>query len=451
MPPGDSIISFASSRVRTGRAPVSTKVLPASGSAPPTALPGASAQATPTPRRRSTTSRLCGWSKNVDALRDDRADVGDFQQLLEPPPSAGRACRSAWPGPSPSSRRRGGCRARTGSAPASSACCLEAPSRLAALFSPLRSRPRAAPGSSVEVGQGAHQPESTSWSTSRSPRPSMSSARRPAKCRIACLRCAGQNRPPEQRQSTPPFSRITRCRRPGTRAAYGSRALRPARSRATPTTSGITSPARRTITVSPIRTPLRRISTVVQGRIADRRAADEHRLELGHRRQLAGAADLHVDAFEHRRLLLRRVLVRHGPARLARLEAESLLQRAVVDLVDDAVDVEGSRRAARRSRHESRPGRRRPPLTRLLAARPAGPSSPARRAGRAAWPAAPALQLAQTVGEEAQRPLGGDAGVELAHHTGGGIARVDEGLLALRSVRSARAGARSAPRNRRAA
>jgi hypothetical protein len=39
--------------------------------------------------------------------------------------------------------------------------------------------------------------------------------------------------------------------------------------------------------------------------------------------------------------------------------------------------------------------------------------------------------LAQAVGKEAQRPLRGDGRVELAHRTGGGIARVDEGLLAL--------------------
>ena len=42
-------------------------------------------------------------------------------------------------------------------------------------------------------------PASTSWSTSLSPRPSMSSARRLAKCSSACLRCAGHTRPPVQR------------------------------------------------------------------------------------------------------------------------------------------------------------------------------------------------------------------------------------------------------------
>ena len=37
----------------------------------------------------------------------------------------------------------------------------------------------------------------------------MSIARRPAKCSIACLRCAGQKMPPLQRWSMPPFSRTT--------------------------------------------------------------------------------------------------------------------------------------------------------------------------------------------------------------------------------------------------
>jgi hypothetical protein len=42
------------------------------------------------------------------------------------------------------------------------------------------------------------------------------------------------------------------------------------------------------------------------------RGADEHRLQLGHRRERADAAHLHVDVEQHGELLLRRVLVRHG-------------------------------------------------------------------------------------------------------------------------------------------
>ena len=50
---------------------------------------------------------------------------------------------------------------------------------------------------------------STSWSTSLSPRPSMSIARRLAKCSSACLRCAGHTRPPVQRAMASSGSRAT--------------------------------------------------------------------------------------------------------------------------------------------------------------------------------------------------------------------------------------------------
>ena len=110
----------------------------------------------------------------------------------------------------------------------------------------------------------------------------------------------------------------------------------------TATTSGITSPARRTITVSPMRTSLRRASSSLCKRgIGDRHAADENRLQLRHRRQLAGTADLDLDRRHGRELLLRRELVRDSPARFAGDEAEPPLQREAVDLVDHAVDVEG--------------------------------------------------------------------------------------------------------------
>src|SRR5664280_853660 len=56
-------------------------------------------------------------------------------------------------------------------------------------------------------GNAVSMPASTSWSTIFSPSPSMSRARRPAKWRMACLRCAAQKRPPLQRQSTSPSSR----------------------------------------------------------------------------------------------------------------------------------------------------------------------------------------------------------------------------------------------------
>jgi hypothetical protein len=90
-----------------------------------------------------------------------------------------------------------------------------------------------------------------------------------------------------------------------------------------------------------------RLIFIVQGRVGHRHAANEHRRQLGHRGQLAGAPDLHVDSENRRDLLLRRVFVRHGPTRLAADEAQALLQRHGVDLVDNAVDVKPERVAQR--------------------------------------------------------------------------------------------------------
>src|SRR6185295_4741064 len=81
----------------------------------------------------------------------------------------------------------------------------------------------------------------------------------------------------------------------------------------------------------------------VAGAAHDHRVADANAL-AAHLEQVVqggvgdgGAADLDVDVVEACRLLLSRVLLRHRPARLARLEAQPLLQLARVDLVDDAV------------------------------------------------------------------------------------------------------------------
>ena len=85
------------------------------------------------------------------------------------------------------------------------------------------------------------------------------------------------------------------------------------------------------------------LKEVVQRGVAHRRAAHEDRRELGHWRELAGAPDLDFDAFELGDLLLRRILVRHRPARLAGDKAQALLLQHRVELVDHAIDVEGQR------------------------------------------------------------------------------------------------------------
>ena len=103
---------------------------------------------------------------------------------------------------------------------------------------------------------------------------------------------------------------------------------------------------------------------VVQGRVLHHHAADGDRLELGDRRQRAGAADLDLDVADDGRRPLGGELVRDRPARRARHKAETLLPVEAVDLVDDAVDVVGElgtlgadvgdeRRAAPRPRSRS--------------------------------------------------------------------------------------------------
>ncbi len=73
--------------------------------------------------------------------------------------------------------------------------------------------------------------------------------------------------------------------------------------------------------------------------VLDDDTANGDGLQLGHRRERAGAPHLDIDVLEKRRCLLGRKLVRHGPTRVARNEAEALLQVQPIYFVDDAVDV----------------------------------------------------------------------------------------------------------------
>ena len=104
---------------------------------------------------------------------------------------------------------------------------------------------------------------STSWSTSFSPRPSMSIARRLAKWRIASLRCAGQPRPAVQRVAACPSTRTAGAPHTGHSSGISNTGASGARLSGSTArrTCGITSPARRTTTRSPTRTSLRVISS----------------------------------------------------------------------------------------------------------------------------------------------------------------------------------------------
>ena len=86
---------------------------------------------------------------------------------------------------------------------------------------------------------------------------------------------------------------------------------------------------------------------VVQRRVGDGRAADLHRLEHGVGVEHAGAADADHDVEQLRARVARAELVGDRPARVFAGGAELRLQREVVDLDHDAVDLVVERLALR--------------------------------------------------------------------------------------------------------
>ena len=79
---------------------------------------------------------------------------------------------------------------------------------------------------------------------------------------------------------------------------------------------------------------------IVEGCRRDGRTGEPHRLNDRLRRQNAGSADLHNNIAHYARLFLRRVLIRHRPARRLCGAAENGALRKIVDLDDRAVDIE---------------------------------------------------------------------------------------------------------------
>ena len=84
----------------------------------------------------------------------------------------------------------------------------------------------------------------------------------------------------------------------------------------------------------------REVLLVVQRRHADAHAADDHRLEHGVGAHVAELADVPHHLLQSRHGGRRRELPGDRPARVAPDRAEPALQRQVVDLDDDAVDLE---------------------------------------------------------------------------------------------------------------
>ena len=107
----------------------------------------------------------------------------------------------------------------------------------------------------------------------------------------------------------------------------------------------MTSPARCTTTVSPTRTSLRAISSsLCRVALETTTPPTVTGLSLASGVSAPVRPTLMLDRLDDRHRLLGRELVRDRPAGRARDEAEPLLQRKIVDLVDDAVDVVAERR-----------------------------------------------------------------------------------------------------------
>ena len=127
--------------------------------------------------------------------------------------------------------------------------------------------------------------------------------------------------------------------------------------------------------------------------------------------------------------LFGREFMRHRPARRARNKAEPRLQRDVVDLVDDAVDVIAERRATRFDRAIMREH-----VLGVLAERRQRIDRQAERRNASITPscvfAGSALVSPQRIGEEMQGPCCGDRRIELAQRACGGVARIGEDRLA---------------------
>ena len=177
----------------------------------------------------------------------------------------------------------------------------------------------------------------------------MSIAPREAKCLSSCQRRPGQSRLGHW-VKTAPSGLTVGVPQTGQRAGGrggGARSSRSTTCGAGETTCGMTSPARRTITSSPTRMSLRARSsslcsvasfTVTPPTWTGSSTANGCRSP--------NLPTFHCDAVQRRDLRRRRELPGDRPARVAPDDAEAPLQLDVVDLDDDAVDLEVERAAA---------------------------------------------------------------------------------------------------------
>ena len=265
-----------------------------------------------------------------------------------------------------------------------------------------------------------------------SPSPSMSKQSRETKCFSRSTACAGQISPPLHRLTAMPSSRTARLSQTGQWSGNSIR-RRVGRAAVEHDPDDLRDHVAGALHDDRIADPhvlAADLVLVVQGRALHDDAADRHRFEHRGRGQRALASDRDHDAAHHGLRLLGGEFMRQRPARRAAAHAEPGLQREIVELVDDAVDVVGQFGAACGhllviGQHLGDPAAQ----TRMLVDRepPFAGSAPSASLVRARKRPA---RLAPGIGEEFQRPARRDAGVELAQRAGRDIARVHEKRLA---------------------
>ncbi len=273
----------------------------------------------------------------------------------------------------------------------------------------------------------------------------MSIAPRETKCASSCQRRSGQTRFGHL-VNTEPSALTVGVPHTGQRsraAAADPTRLRSSACGAGEMTCGITSPARRTITSSPTRTSLRsRSSSLCSVAFCTVTPPTWTGSRRAHGCRSPNLPTFHSIAFKRRHRRGRRELPGDRPARIAAHDAEPALELEVVDLHDDAVDLEVQRAAA------VLPGEAlRDHL--VLGLEPLDVAVDAEAARAQPLQRLPvrleaqALDRADGVAPHGERALGGELRVELADRPGGRVARVHE-----RRQPRPRRGARSGPRSR---
>jgi len=170
----------------------------------------------------------------------------------------------------------------------------------------------------------------------------------------------------------------------------------------------------------------------MERRIGDRHAADEHRLEARHRCDRAGPSDLHTDVDHLRRHLFRRILVCDGKPRRARNEPQASLLREIVDLVDNAVDLERQIRPLLAQRPVIVQQSLEPAYYLALAAHGNLETGDHlhQRAMRRGLPDSPPVGVADAVGKKRKPLPRGDSRIQSAQTAGRRVPGIDEDLLA---------------------